>query len=130
MARFLVVILLLFVLAVPASGKAKNDDIYPVPCSDLWAAVRDTLGNPGNYSIMTADDDALTASYVIVGAQRQRVNSVLLNPEDNGCALQLTSPDSGYMSDDATPFKKRVARSLAKMQAAKPTGPAKPAGGK
>jgi len=39
---------MLFILAVPAFGSAHNDT-DPVPCSELWAAVKDNLRNSGNY---------------------------------------------------------------------------------
>ncbi len=125
MAKFMVVALLFFLLAVPAFGKAHND-IYPASCNDLWDAVKDTLGNAANYHILAMDDSGMTASYVIVGALRERVNSVALNPRDNGCELQVQSPVSGYANDDESPFRKRVGRSLAKLNAAKPSVPAKP----
>lgn len=127
MARYMVAILLLVVLASPALGKTRNDS-YPVSCSDLWAAVQDTLANPGNYKVMVSDEVAMTASYVIVGAQRQRVNTVDLEPVDKGCELKVDSPDSGFANGDEATFRKRVGRSLAKLQAAKPSAPAKAGG--
>jgi hypothetical protein len=123
----MVVVLLLFVLAVPAFAKPRND-VYPVSCSDLWDAVKDTLGNAGNYRVMAIDDVAMSASYLIVGATQQHVNSVELNPKDNGCQLQVKAPESVSMSDDETPFRKRVGQSLAKLNPAKPAAPAKPDG--
>lgn len=124
MARFVVVTLLLFLLAVPAFGKGHND-IYPVSCADLWNAVKDTLGNARNYTIMVMDDDQMTASYFITGALQQRVNSVALNQQDAGCELQVQA-NSGYGNDDARQFKNRVGHSLAKLQAGKPDEPSKP----
>ncbi|MDR3774139.1 MAG: hypothetical protein P4L26_12365 [Terracidiphilus sp.] len=122
MARFLVSALLLLLSAIPAFGKP-HSDVYPIPCDGLWKAVGDTLGNAGNYSVLVADDAEMKASFVAVGAQRQRVNSVALNPKDNGCELQGQFPDSGYMADEEGAFKKRLGHSLAKLQAAKPVAP-------
>ena len=129
MARFTVVTLLLLGISMPAFGKAHNDT-YPVACSVLWDAVKDTLSKPGDYSMMASDDTEMTASYIVVGAQRQRVDTIALNPKDNGCKMQVQAPDSGYMNDDEGLFRKRVSHSLAKLQAAKPAEPAKPNGGK
>lgn len=122
MARFLVFALLFLASSVPAFGKP-HSDVYPIPCDDLWKAVSDTLGNAGNYSVMVADDAEMRASFIAVGAQRQRVNSVALNPKDNGCELQAQFPDSGYMTDEEAAFKKRLGHSLVKLQAAKPVAP-------
>jgi len=46
------VFILLLVLTTQAFAKP-----YPVPCSDLWSAVTDTLGNAGNYKIVATDED-------------------------------------------------------------------------
>jgi len=125
MARRLAAALMFVLLAVPAFGIAPKD-IYPVSCSDLWDAVKDTLGSGGNYSILAMADSEMTASYVVIGAVRQRVNSVALNPRDTGCELQVQSGYSGYGIDDEGTFRKRVDHSLARLQAAKPSPPAKP----
>lgn len=128
MARSLVVILVL-VFASPAFAKPHNN-IYTVPCSDLWNAVMDTLGDKGNYSIMASDDTEMTASFIVVGAVRVRVNSVTLNPQDNGCELKLKVADSGYSNsnEDEATFRKRVDHSMTRLKATSPAPPAKPAG--
>jgi len=128
MARRTVVTLLFILLSVSAFGKAHNDT-YPIPCGDLWAAVMDALGNAGNYTVMASDDSGMTATYLIVGSQRQRINSVLLTAKDAGCRMQVNAPDSGNSNDDEGLFRKRVDHSLAKLQTAKPSVPAKPSGG-
>ncbi len=87
MARCIGFLLLLLGFSLPALGKGHND-VYPVPCSDLWNAVKDTLGNTGNYNLVTSDDSEMTASYMVQNETRQRVNSVHLNPADNGCELE------------------------------------------
>jgi hypothetical protein len=125
MAKFLVFVLFFLVSAFPAFGKPHNGS-YPVSCDDLWNAVSDTLGNAGNYSILATEDAEMKASFIALGARRQRVNSVSLIPKDNGCELQVQFPDSGYADDEESVFKKNVGRSLAKIQAAKPSPPAKP----
>jgi hypothetical protein len=125
MARFLVFAFLFLIPSVPASGKAPKDT-YPVSCDALWSAVSDTLGNAGNYSILASDDTEMKASFTVVGAQRQRVNAVSLNPKDSGCEMQVQFPDSGFEDNQEGVFKKRVGHSLARMQAAKPSPPGKP----
>jgi hypothetical protein len=129
MARFLVFALLFLVPSFAAFGKPHNDS-YPVACGDLWNAVSETLGNAGNYSILASDDTEMKASFTAVGAQRQRVNSVSLNSKESGCQLQVQFPDSGYAEDEEGVFKKRVGHSLARIEAGKPSPPAKPGEGK
>lgn len=128
MARFTVVTFLLVLVSIPAFGKDRN--IYPVDCSELWSAVRDTLGVAGDYTVFASDDEERTASYTIVGAQHQRVNSVALNSKDAGCEMLVKAPYSGNSNDDEGLFRKRVGRSLAKLQAAKTSEGAKPSQGK
>ncbi len=128
MARFMVVALFFVLISVPAFGKPNS--VYPVSCSDLWDAVRDTLGVARDYAVVAADDSGRTASYTIVGAQHLRVNSVLLNATDAGCEMLVKAPYSGNSNDDEGLFRKRVGRSLARLQAAKPSEAGKPSQGK
>lgn len=107
---------------------AKSKDTYPVSCDDLWAAVKDTLANPGNYGVLAMDDAAQTAMFNITGATRVRINSVDLAAKDGGCELKVTTKDSGFGNEDEGAFRKRVAKSLQKIQAARPAAPGKPAG--
>jgi len=125
MMKFAVVALMSLTLAVPAFGKA-HKDAYPVPCSQLWAAVKDTLKNSGNYGIMASDDGAMTASYNVGESFRQRINSVALSSQGTGCEMQVQSAYRGLAHDDAGDFKKRVDESLAKLKGSKPSEPAKP----
>ena len=53
--RLVVVALLSLALALPAFGKTYKST-YPVPCSDVWGAVKDTLSNPENYDVVESDD--------------------------------------------------------------------------
>ncbi len=125
MMKFAVVALMSLTLAVPAFGKA-HKDTYPVPCSQLWAAVKDTLKNSGHYGIMASDDTAMTASYNVGESFRQRINSVALSSQGTGCEMQVQSAYRGLAHDDAGDFKKRVDESLAKLKGSKPSEPAKP----
>ena len=125
MARFVVVTLLMLGIATPSFGKALKDT-YPVPCNNLWNAVKSTLGNPGDYAILTINDEQMTAYYTITGAERQRVNSVAVTEQDGACAMKVDAPYSGYGNDDAGLFKKRVGKALGKPGNAKPAEVAKP----
>ncbi len=133
MMRFVVVAFMLLTIVMPAFGGAHKDN-YPVSCSQLWSAVKDTLGNAENYNIVASDDTKMTAMYdvhhavhtSIAGAALQRTNSVALTPQGSGCEMQVHSNYSGWNHDDAGDFNKRVAESLAKLNAPKPADAAKP----
>jgi len=120
MARSLVFILLL-ALATPAFAKP-----YPIPCSDLWSAVTDTLGNQGNYKIVATDYEEMKSSFIVVGALYPGVNALFLKPQGNGCGLQVKRGFTG--NDDESALRGRVNRALAKRKAAIPSAPANPAG--
>jgi hypothetical protein len=132
--KFAVVVLMSLAVAMPALGKT-HKDTYPVPCSDMWGAVKDTLSNPENYVVVGSDDTQMTASYnvkhaahvTVTGAVLQRTNHVTLVSKGTGCEMQVVSNYSGFEHDDAGDFKKRVADFLAKAKEAKPPEPAKPA---
>jgi len=121
-------------LALPAFGRTTKSG-YPVPCSEVWGAVKDTLSNPENYSVDASDDTAMTASYhpkhtvhvTVTGTVLQRTNHVTLVPKDTGCEMQVVSNYSGWEHDDQGDFKKRVDEFLAKPKDAAPVQPAQPA---
>ncbi len=119
----MVVTLLLLPPALPAFGKARND-IYSVPCRLLWNAVTITLGNPGDYKLLDSGDLRMRASYTITGAQHVLNNSVALIQQDAGGQMKVNAPVAGYMILDESAFRKRVNKSLANLQAAKPAQPA------
>ena len=120
-------------LALPAFGKTYKST-YPVPCSELWGAVKDALSNPENYNVVESDDTKMTASYNVKhsahvnvsGAILQRTNHVTLVPNGTGCEMQVVSNYSGWEHNDRGDFKNRVDESLAKLTAATPSQPAKP----
>src|SRR5580692_5386813 len=117
----------LIVLTVPAFGKT-HKDMFDVPCSTLWPAVKDTLRNSGKYGIIGIDNTEMTASFNIGGTLTgKRINSVLLNSKgDAVCEMQVQTAFSGLANNDAGDFKKRVDESLAKQQPAPPAAAAKP----
>jgi hypothetical protein len=109
----------LFALSVTFPAFAKtHKDTYPVPCSTLWPAVKDTLRNSGKYGIISITNDELTASYNIGGVLTgKRINTVLLNTIPTGCEMQIQTAFSGLVNNDASDFKTRVDASLAKLKA-------------
>ncbi len=108
----------LLVLSAPAWAKT-HSDIFPVPCMQLWPAVKDTLRNSGKYGIIGIDNSEMTASYNIGGTLTgKRINSLVLNSKGpSSCELQVQTAYSGVFNNDEGDFKKRVTESLAKLSA-------------
>jgi hypothetical protein len=137
MLRFAIAVFVLSAFALPAfSGTHK--DTYPNACSEVWAAVKDTLGNPENYTVKITDEAHMTASYgvkhsahiTVTGALRQRNNTVSLTSTAAGCEMVVLSNYSGFEHNDAGDFTKRVNETLAKSKGSTPSEPAKPADAK
>jgi len=137
MLRFAVAAFLLSTFALPVLGKT-HKITYPNACGDVWAAVKDTLGNAENYTIKITDESRMTVSYsvkhsahvTVTGALRQRPNTVSLGPQAAGCEMEVQSNYSGFEHNDAGDFTKRVSESLAKRKEATPAEEAKPADAK
>src|SRR5215467_3810797 len=116
----LIAALLLSSLTVPAFGKT-HKDMFDVPCTTLWPAVKDVLRNSGKYGIIGIDNQEMTASYNIGGTLGgKRINSLVLNVKEGKCELQVQTAYTGLIHDDAGDFKKRVEDSVAKLKAAAP----------
>lgn len=111
-------VLLLLATSVPALAKPKDD--YPVPCNILWTAVRNTLSNPSNYSILGISDSSQNAAFKIVGSLVPYTDRVALMTRDSGCSLKLAFIEVGSDNADLREFRKGVTKSLAKIEAAKP----------
>jgi hypothetical protein len=109
-----------FLLVVSAPAFAKSGDVYPVSCGDLWAAVHDTLDDPRNYAILSMNDVEQKASFIVVGNLTAYTDKVALTAKDGGCAMKATILEVGTASSDWSQFHHRLAKSLAKLQAAKP----------
>lgn len=132
--RLVVVALLSLLVALPTFGKTYKNT-YPVPCSEVWTAVKDTLGNAENYTVTANDDAKMTAAYEvkhevhanISGAILQRTNHVTLVPEGTACQMQVVSNYSGWEHNDKGDFRTRVDEALARQKNAPPAEPAKPA---
>jgi hypothetical protein len=117
MFKFLITSFFLLVVAAPAL--AKPQDAYPVSCTDLWPAVKDTLNNPHNYGIISMSDAALRASFVVVGNLTQYTDKLTLVTKDGGCAVNAAFLEVGSDNGDWRQFHHRLSQSLAKLQAAK-----------
>ena len=134
MTRCVVVALLSLALALPAFGKTSKST-YPVPCSELWGAVKDVLGNAENYTVEESSDTLMSATYkvkhaahvTVSGAVLQRANHVALVSKGAECELQVKSNYSGFEHNDSGDFRKRVEESFAKLKEPKPAEPVKPA---
>jgi hypothetical protein len=123
----LAVLFLLVLFATSAIAKTHND-MFNVPCSVLWPAVKDTLRNSGKYGVIGIDNNEMTASYNIGGFMGgKRINSLILNDKGQSCELQIQTSYSGLTHDDAGDMKDRIEKSLAKLQAAKNADTSKPA---
>ena len=133
--KFVIVAVMSLILAVPTFGKTYKST-YPVACSQVWDAVKDTLNNAENYTVVTTDDKQMTAAYDVkhsahvnvAGALLQRTNKVTLVSNGTGCEMQVVSNYSGWEHNDKGDFKTRVDESLAKLKAATPSEPAKDGG--
>lgn len=123
-----VVAVAVLIIAVPSFAKT-HKDMYSVPCSTLWPAVKDTLRNSGKYGILGMVDSEMTATYSMgIGSIGQkRSNTVVLNAKgDTSCEMLVQSGFSGWTNDDAGDFKKRVDKSLAQLSPPQTSAPAKP----
>jgi hypothetical protein len=135
--KFAVAALMLLALALPSFGAGNKTykNTYPVPCSELWSAVKAALANPDNYKDVQSDDDKMTADYnvkhsihwSVIGAVNQGKNHVSLVPIGATCEMSVVSMYSGLSHNDQGDFKKRVDQALAKPKESKPAEPAKPA---
>lgn len=118
-----VLVFLVAAIAAPVSAKT-HKEMFAVPCSALWPAVKDTLRNSGKYGIIGIDNTEMTASYSMGGnLTGKRMNSLVLNSRDNGCEMQVQTAFSGLVNNDAGDLKKRVEQSLTKLQGAAPEKP-------
>jgi len=134
--RLAVLVVAMLALALPGFGAGNKtyNYSYPVPCSELWGAVKVALGNPDNYKDVQSDEDKMTAEYnvkhsihwSVIGAINQGKNHVSLAPIGSTCEMSVVSMYSGLAHNDQGDFKKRVDEALAKLQAPKPAEPTTP----
>ncbi len=134
--RLVFVVLLSLALALPAFGAGDKTykNTYPVPCSEVWAAVKLALGNPDNYKDVQSDDEKMTADYnvkhsihwSVIGAVNQGKNHVSLSQIGTTCEMSVVSMYSGLSHNDQGDFKKRVEEAMAKLKNEPASQPAKP----
>ncbi|HWE83454.1 MAG TPA: hypothetical protein VG267_00815 [Terracidiphilus sp.] len=121
--------LLMLCLAVPTFAKPKTAEpvkgVYPVSCDDLWAAVKNTLGNRANYALESVNDLDLHASFIVIGDLIVYTDRVTLIPKEGGCSIKEDIGEVGAENVNWRAFHKRLGQSLAKMRAAKSTGAVK-----
>ena len=113
-------------LALPAFGAGNKTykTTYPVPCSEVWSAVKVALGNPDNYKDVQSDEGKMTADYnvkhsihwSVTGTINQGKNRVSLVPTGTTCEMSVVSMFSGFSHNDQGDFKKRVDAALAKLK--------------
>jgi hypothetical protein len=118
MCKFLITLFLALASAAPAL--AKPVDIYPVTCSDLWSALKDTLGDERNYGVISEDDVAQRAWFLVVGARGHYTQVVALKTRNGGCRANAIVLELGPDNGDWRQFQHRLRRSVAKLQAANP----------
>lgn len=125
MRRFTVAVLTLLIVVKPSFARMQKD-MYPVSCSALWFAVKDTVRNSGNYAIVAIDNTEMIASFAIGVGQSIRIDSAVLNAKGDTCEMQLQPLYEGPFSNDGADFKKRVDKALTQLQSSQPVGPARP----
>ncbi len=109
------VFLCLLVPAVPALAKTHRD-LYPMPCSQLWPAVKDVLKTSGKYNIIGIDSQEFTASFTVGSIwSGKMMNSVVLNAKGEGCEMSVNTAYRGIEHNDAGDFKRRVDEARARM---------------
>jgi hypothetical protein len=129
-------VLLALALALPmfGAGNKTYKNTYPIPCSELWSAVKVALANPDNYKDVQSDEDKMTATYnvkhsihwSVTGAINQGKNQVSLLPVSTTCEMSVVSMFSGFSHNDQGDFKKRVDEALAKLKGTPPSQPGNP----
>ncbi len=123
--------------AAPAWGETYHSQ-YSIGCTNIWPAVKATLGDQEHYAKVVINDEKMKADYQpkhtvhvdISGTLLQRMNHVTLKAKgDGGCEMDVVSNYSGWGHDDQSDFKKRVDTNLtAKAPGAQPAAAAADAG--
>jgi len=138
MAKCVAVAFVVSIFVLPAFSGTHKESYPNAACGEVWAAVKETLGNSENYTVKISDETRMAATYsvkhsahvTITGALRQRPNTVSLSSAGTGCTVEVQSNYSGFEHNDAGDFIKRVNESLAKQKGSAAAEPAKPADAK
>jgi hypothetical protein len=73
----IVVALMSLTLALPVFGKTYKST-YPVPCGEVWTAVKDILSSEQNYTLVKSDDTRMNASYNVKHSAHVTITGALL----------------------------------------------------
>ena len=115
MRKLVLTAILMLVSVAPAL--AKSADVYPVSCDALWPAVKLTLNNQGNYSILSINDLRHQAVFVSVDSASQAAQRLQLKAVGDGCTADDRITQSAPDSSDWEQFQHRLAKSLTNLQA-------------
>jgi hypothetical protein len=125
MRRVTMMAMTLLIFAGPSFASMQKDR-YSVPCSVLWPAVKDAVRNSGYYAVIVIDNTEMIASFAMGGGNTFRIDSAVLNAKGDSCEMQVQPLYEGPFSNDAGDFKKRVDKSLARLQSVATTKPESP----
>ncbi len=115
---------LLLITAAPAFARS-HPAKPPVPCSDVWNAVTQTLDDSREYTIIFVDGSQMRAVFSVFAARFPQIDAVKLKPHQGTCELNIRMGFTG--NDDEWAFRRRVNRSLQRLETAK-VSPAPKAG--
>jgi hypothetical protein len=127
MKRLAQVALMLLIAGAPSFAGTR--DIYKIPCSALWPAVKDVARNSGEYAVVFLDSTEMIASFALGSGKDLRIGSAVLNIQGDTCEMRVEMHAPGALTDDTTSFKKRVDKALLVLQSATPAAPAKTGSG-
>lgn len=95
---------------------------FAVSCDQIWPAVKAVLADKDHYAKVVVNDGKMKADFQpkhtvhvdISGTLLQRMNHVMLIPNNGVCEMDMVSNYSGWGHNDEGDFRKRVADNLAK----------------
>lgn len=126
MYRPAVVALLLVIIATPLFGGKTRKELYPVPCSILWPAVKDALRSSERFGIVYLDNAEMIASFSVAWGNGFRIETAVLYPDAEHCELHLKPLSKPPISgDDAGDLKNEVDAALTRLGSAQPANPKK-----
>jgi hypothetical protein len=118
MRRIAAVVFLIVIAVVPLCAKTYSE-IYPMSCSALWPAVKETVRNSGDYGVVFIDGAEMIASFSI-GASGNgvfRIETAVLNVKsDSSCELKVEPLAQPVFANDGADFKKRLDTALADLK--------------
>jgi hypothetical protein len=118
MKRFAQVALMLLMAGAPSFAGTR--DIYNMPCSALWPAVKGVTRNSGEYAVVFLDSTEMIASFALGEGKDLRIGSAVLNIQGDTCEMLVEMHSPGAITDDTYSFKKRVDKALSVSQSANP----------